>query len=205
MDLSKILAISGKPGLFLIKSQGAGKLIVESIIDGKHFPAFANDKISSLEEISIFTTDEDTPLKNVFMSIHEKFGDKLDFEVKKLSPVELKEKFMMVLPNYDEDAVYQSDMKKIFQWYQLLNDKGLFDFTVEEKKEETADEEPAAEEKTEKKPAKKTAAKKETAKKETVKKEPAKKTTTKKAAVKETAKNTTSAGTAKTVKGLKKV
>ena len=205
MDLSKILAISGRPGLFLIKSQGAGKLIVESIIDGKHFPAFANDKISSLEEISIFTTDEDTPLKNVFMSIHEKFGDKLDFEVKKLSPVELKEKFMMVLPNYDEDAVYQSDMKKIFQWYQLLNDKGLLDFTVEEKKEETAGEEPAAEEKTEKKPAKKTAAKKETAKKETVKKEPAKKTTTKKAAVKETAKNTTSAGTAKTVKGLKKV
>ncbi len=199
MDLSKILAISGKPGLFLIKSQGAGKLIVESIIDGKHFPAFANDKISSLEEISIFTTDEDTPLKNVFMSIHEKFGDKLDFEVKKLSPVELKEKFMAVLPNYDEDAVYQSDMKKVFQWYQLLNDKGLLDFTVEEKKEETAKEEPA-EENDEKKPAKKTAAKKETVKKET-----AKKTTTKKAAVKETAKNTSSAGTAKTVKGLKKV
>ncbi len=204
MDLSKILAISGKPGLFLIKSQGAGKLIVESIIDGKHFPAFANDKISSLEEISIFTTDEDTPLKDVFMNIHEKFGDKLDFEVKKLSPVELKEKFMTVLPNYDEDAVYQSDMKKVFQWYQLLNDKGLLDFTVEEKKEETAKEEPA-EENEEKKPAKKTAAKKETAKKETVKKETAKKTTTKKAAVKETAKNTTSAGTAKTVKGLKKV
>lgn len=199
MDLSKILAISGKPGLFLIKSQGAGKLIVESITDGKHFPAFANDKISSLEEISIFTTDEDSPLKNVFMSIHEKFGDKLDFEVKKLSPVELKEKFMAVLPNYDEDAVYQSDMKKVFQWYQLLNDKGLLDFTVEEKKEETAKEEPA-EENDEKKPAKKTAAKKETVKKET-----AKKTTTKKAAVKETAKNTSSAGTAKTVKGLKKV
>ncbi|MCQ2317370.1 MAG: DUF5606 domain-containing protein [Bacteroidales bacterium] len=205
MDLSKILAISGKPGLFLIKSQGAGKLIVESIVDGKHFPAFANDKISSLEEISIFTTDEDTPLKNVFMSIHDKIGDKLDFDVKKLSPVELKEKFMLVLPNYDEDAVYQSDMKKVFQWYQLLNDKGLLDFTVEEEKKEAVAEEPVAEEKAEKKPAKKTAAKKETAKKETAKKETAKKTTTKKAAVKETAKNTTSAGTAKTVKGLKKV
>lgn len=200
MDLSKILAISGKPGLFLIKSQGAGKLIVESIIDGKHFPAFANDKISSLEEISIFTTDEDTPLKTVFMSIHEKFGDKLDFDVKKLSPVELKEKFMTVLPNYDEDAVYQSDMKKVFQWYQLLNDKGLLDFTIEEEKKEVAAEEPVAEEKSEGKSTKKT-----TAKKETVKKETAKKTTTKKAAVKETAKNTTSAGTAKTVKGLKKV
>ncbi len=191
--------------MFLITSQGAGKLIVESIIDGKHFPAFANDKISSLEEISIFTTDEDVPLKNVFMSIHEKIGDKLDFDPKKLSPVELKEKFMLVLPNYDEDAVYQSDMKKVFQWYQLLNDKGLLDFTVEEEKKEVAAEEPVAEEKAEGKPAKKTAAKKETAKKETVKKETAKKAATKKAAVKETAKNTTSAGTAKTVKGLKKV
>lgn len=191
--------------MFLITSQGAGKLIVESIIDGKHFPAFANDKISSLEEISIFTTDEDVPLKNVFMSIHEKIGDKLDFDPKKLSPVELKEKFMLVLPNYDEDAVYQSDMKKVFQWYQLLNDKGLLDFTVEEEKKEVAAEEPVAEEKAEGKPAKKAAAKKETAKKETVKKETAKKAATKKAAVKETAKNTTSAGTAKTVKGLKKV
>lgn len=199
MDLSKVLAISGKPGLFLITSQGAGKLIVESILDGKRYPAFANDKISSLEEISIFTTDEDTPLKNVFMSIHEKIGDKLDFDPKKASPVELKEKFMLVLPNFDEDTVYQSDMKKVFQWYQLLNDKGLLDFSVEEQKEEKAEEAPVAEEKpaenAEKKPAKKAAAKKETAKKET----------TKKAVVKESAKNTTSAGTAKTVKGLKKV
>lgn len=190
MDLSKVLAISGKPGLFLITSQGAGKLIVESLLDGRHTPAFANDKISSLEEISIFTTEEDIPLKEVFMSIHEKIGDKLDFDPKKASPVELKEKFVMVLPNYDEDAVYQSDMKKVFQWYQLLNDKGLLDFTVEEKKEETTEDAPATEEAAEKKPVKKAAAKKE----------PAKKTV-----VKETAKNTTSAGTAKTVKGLKKV
>lgn len=190
MDLSKVLAISGKPGLFLITSQGAGKLIVESLLDGRHTPAFANDKISSLEEISIFTTEDDIPLKDVFTSIHEKIGDKLDFDPKKASQVELKEKFVMVLPNYDEDAVYQSDMKKVFQWYQLLNDKGLLDFTVEEKKEETTEDAPATEEAAEKKPVKKAAAKKE----------PAKKTV-----VKETAKNTTSAGTAKTVKGLKKV
>ena len=139
MDLSKVVAISGKPGLFLVTTQGAGKLIVESLLDGKHIPAFANDKISSLEEISIFTTGEDKPLKEVFMSIHEKLGDKLDFDPKKASPVELKEKFMLVLPEYDEDAVYQSDMKKVFQWYQLLNDKGLLDFTPEkeEKPEET--------------------------------------------------------------------
>lgn len=136
MDLSKVVAVSGKPGLFLIKSQGAGKIIIESLLDGKHTPAFANDKISSLEEISIFTTDNDKPLKEVFMSIHEKLGDNIGFDPKKVSPVELKEKFMLVLPEYDEDSVYLSDMKKVFQWYQLLNDKGVLDFTVEEKKEE---------------------------------------------------------------------
>lgn len=142
MDLSKVVAISGKPGLFLVTTNGNGKLIVESLLDGKRIPAFANDKISSLEEISIFTTGEDKPLKEVFMSIHEKMGDKLDFDPKKASPVELREKFLIVLPEYDEDAVYQSDMKKVFQWYQLLNDKGILDFTVAEKKEEAAEEAP---------------------------------------------------------------
>lgn len=147
MDLSKVVAISGKPGLFLVTSNGGGKLIVESLLDGKRIPAFVNDKISSLEEISIFTTGDDKPLKEVFMSIHEKLGDKLDFDPKKVSPVEMKEKFMLVLSDYDEDAVYQSDMKKVFQWYQLLNDKGILDFTVEEKKEEEKPVETPAEKK----------------------------------------------------------
>ena len=155
MDLSKVVAISGKPGLFLVTTNGGGKLIVESLLDGKRIPAFANDKISSLEEISIFTTGEDKPLKDVFMSIHEKIGDKLDFDPKKASQVELREKFLLVLPDYDEDAVYQSDMKKVFQWYQLLNDKGILDFTVETKEEEKAEEESV-----EKKEVKKTTAKK---------------------------------------------
>ena len=137
MDLSKVVAISGKPGLFLVSGQGTGKLVVESLLDGKRSPAFVNDKISSLEEISIFTTDDDKPLKEVFMSIHERLGDNIGFDPKKVSPVELKEKFELVLPEYDEDSVYQSDMKKVFQWYQLLNDKGLLDFTVETEAENT--------------------------------------------------------------------
>ena len=122
-------------------SSGAGKLVVESLLDGKRTPAFANDKISSLEEISIFTTGDDKPLKEVFVSIHEKIGDNIGFDPKRVSPVELREKFMLVLPEYDEDSVYQSDMKKVFQWYQLLNDKGLLDFTVEEAKAEENTEE----------------------------------------------------------------
>ena len=136
MDLSKIVSISGKPGLYVIKSQAVGRLIVESVVDGKCMPAFARDRMSSLEEISIFSTDEDRPLKEVFMMIHEKMGDKVDFDYKKATPEQLREKFALVMPDFDEDAVYPSDMKKVFQWYQMLNDKGLLDFTKEEEKPE---------------------------------------------------------------------
>ncbi len=132
MDLSKIVSISGKPGLYVVKSQAVGRLIVESVLDGKCSPAFAHERMSSLEEISIFSVDEDRPLKEVFMMIHEKMGDKVDFDYKKASNDELREKFAFVMPDYDEDAVYPSDMKKVFAWYQMLNDKGLLDFTEEE-------------------------------------------------------------------------
>ena len=126
-----------------MKSQAVGRLIVESVIDGKCSPAFARDRMSSLEEISIFSTDEDRPLKEVFMMIHEKMGDKVDFDFKKASNDELREKFALVMPDYDEEAVYPSDMRKVFAWYQMLNDKGLLDFTVEEEKPEETSEEPA--------------------------------------------------------------
>ena len=132
MDLSKIISISCKPGLYQIKSQAIGKIIVESLIDGKCIPAFARDRMSSLEEISIFSTDEDRPLKDVFKMIHDKMGDKVDFDYKKASPEQLREKFAFVMPDYDEEAVYPSDMKKVFAWYQMLNDKNLLDFTEEE-------------------------------------------------------------------------
>ena len=143
MDLSKIVSISGKPGLYQVKSQAIGRLIVESVVDGKCMPAFARDRMSSLEEISIFSTDEDRPLKEVFMMIHEKMGDKVDFDFKKASNEELREKFAFVMPDYDEEAVYPSDMRKVFAWYQMLNDKGLLDFTVEPEAEEAKPEEPA--------------------------------------------------------------
>ena len=132
MDLSKIVSISGKPGLYVVKSQAVGRLIVESVLDGKCSPAFARERMSSLEEISIFSTDEDRPLKDVFKMIHEKMGDKVDFDYKKASNDELREKFAFVMPDYDEEAVYPSDMKKVFAWYQMLVDKNLLDFTEEE-------------------------------------------------------------------------
>ena len=135
MDLSKIVSISGRPGLYIIKSQAVGRIIVESVVDGKCIPAFAHDRMSSLEEISIFSTEEDRPLKEVFKMIHEKMGDKVDFDYKKASNDALREKFAFVMPDYDEDAVYPSDMKKVFAWYQMLMDKGLLDFTEEVKPE----------------------------------------------------------------------
>ena len=142
MDLSKIVSISGKPGLYVVKSQAIGRLIVESVVDGKCSPAFARDRMSSLEEISIFSTDEDRPLKEVFKMIHEKMGDKVDFDYKKANNDELREKFAFVMPDYDEDAVYPSDMKKVFAWYQMLMDKNLLDFTEEEAQPEAETENP---------------------------------------------------------------
>ena len=115
MDLSKIVSISGKPGLFQIKSQAIGRIILESLLDGKCVPAFANDRMSSLEEISIFSVEEDRPLKEVFKGIHDKMGDKVDFDFKKANKDELCAKFLEVMPDYDQDAVYPSDMKKVFQ------------------------------------------------------------------------------------------
>ena len=145
MDLSKIVSISGKPGLYVVKSQAVGRLIVESVLDGKCSPAFARDRMSSLEEISIFSTEDDRPLKEVFMMIHDKMGDTVDFDYKKATPELLREKFAFVMPDYDEEAVYPSDMKKVFAWYQMLNDKGLLDFTVEEEKPEGENETPTEE------------------------------------------------------------
>jgi hypothetical protein len=129
MDLSKIVSISGKPGLFLVTGQGKSNVIVESLLDGKRFPAFLHDKMSSLEEISIFTEGEDRPLKEVFKKIHSEIGDSLDFDVKKLNQNQLKEKFEIVVPDYNTESVYPSDMKKVFSWYQMLVEKNLLDFT----------------------------------------------------------------------------
>lgn len=136
MDLSKIVSIAGKPGLYQVKAHSVGRIIVESVVDGKCIPVFAHDRMSSLEEISIFSTDEDRPLKDVFRMINEKMGDKVDFDYKKASNDELREKFALVMPDYDEEAVYPSDMRKVFAWYQMLMDKSLLDFTEEETKPE---------------------------------------------------------------------
>ena len=145
MDLSKILSISGKPGLFKLVGQTKSGAIVESLLDQKRFPVFPHDKISSLEEISIFTTDEDLPLKEVMKKISEKENGGPALDPKSGNDLVWKY-FAEVLPEFDKDRVYVSDVRKVLSWYNLLLEKELLDFSEveEETKEETTDEAPAA-------------------------------------------------------------
>ncbi len=131
MDLSKILAISGRHGLFKMINQTKNGIIVESLTDGKRSTAFAHERISSLEEISIFTTGEDMPLKDIFKKIHEKLegGTVID---PRSENINLKEYFAELVPEYDQDRVYASDIKKLLTWYITLAELKMLDFTEEE-------------------------------------------------------------------------
>lgn len=131
--LKDILSISGKPGLYKSLNHTANAIIVESLIDGKRFPAYSNTKIISLEEISIYTENEDMPLKEVLKRIYDKENG-ANILSHKDATEKIQAYFEEVMPEYDKDKVYVSDMRKIIQWYNLLNEKKLLNFT-EEKKE----------------------------------------------------------------------
>jgi len=129
MDLKEILSVSGKPGLFKTIAQTKTGVIIESLTDGKRLQAFASDKISSLGEISIFTKDEDLPLREVFRLIQEKNSDQPAPDAK-TDDNELKAFFESILPDYDRERVYVSHMRKLVQWYNLLISNGVTDFSV---------------------------------------------------------------------------
>ncbi len=140
MDLKEILAISGKSGLFKIISQTKSGLIVESMLDKKRLPVYASDKISNLEEISIYTTDKEVPLKEIFKTIFDKEngGKSIDH---KSEDAKIKAYFAEILPDYDKEKVYTSDMKKVFNWYNILHENQLLIFTEEKPEEEKSVEE----------------------------------------------------------------
>ncbi|MEI6696262.1 MAG: DUF5606 domain-containing protein [Bacteroidota bacterium] len=142
MDLSKILAITGKPGLYLVISQTKSGALVESIIDKKRIPVFASEKMSSLKDISIFTYDEDLPLFTVLKAIFDKENGGKCIDHKSDNNA-LKKYMEEVLPNYDKDRVYVSDIKKLFSWYNLLQNENMLDFSeeteIEDKTEDTLD------------------------------------------------------------------
>ena len=129
MDLKEILSVSGKPGLFKTITQTKTGVIIESLTDGKRIQAFASDKISSLGEISIFTTSEDMPLREVFRLIQEKNGDQPSPGAK-ADDKTLKAFFETVMPEYDREHVYISHIRKLVQWYNILITNGITDFST---------------------------------------------------------------------------
>lgn len=133
MGLDKILSIAGKPGLYKLLTQTRTGFIAESLIDGKKISVSLRSNVSVLSEIAIYTLDEELPLREVFLKIQVKEKGKKTSVSHKVEKIKLEEYFFEVLPNYDEDRVYASDIKKVVQWYNLLHDQGITDF--DEKKE----------------------------------------------------------------------
>lgn len=130
MGLDKILAISGKPGLYKIVTQTRTGAVVESMIDKKRITVGAHSNISVLSEIAIYTLQEEMPLPEVFLKIKEKENGGPTSISHKDSKDVLEEYFFEVLPNYNEDRVYASDIKKVIQWYNLLEKHDLLNDLV---------------------------------------------------------------------------
>ena len=138
MTLDKILAIGGKPGLFKLLTQTRSGFVGESLLNGKKVAVSIRNNVSVLSEIAIYTLEEEVPLREVFQKIKEKENGGKTSIGHKEEKIKLEEYFFDILPNYDEDRVYASDIKKIIQWYNLLHDSGITTFTEEEESENTA-------------------------------------------------------------------
>lgn len=124
MNLDKILAISGKPGLYVLKVQTRSGFVAESLIDGKKITVGLRSNVSLLSEISMYTHNEEKPLAEVMrnIAVKEDNGPALSH---KEDNAKLIEYFREVLPEYDEERVYPSDIKKVLNWYNMLQAKGM--------------------------------------------------------------------------------
>jgi hypothetical protein len=134
--LKKIVSISGKPGLYKVLSQGKNMLIVESLTDGKRLPAHSTDKIVALNDVSMFTEGEDKPLREILEALKEKENGAKSSIDPKTDAKFLREYFAQIVPDFDRDRVYPTDIKKLIQWYNILIETGNADFSVEETKAE---------------------------------------------------------------------
>ncbi|AXT50722.1 hypothetical protein D1818_07720 [Aquimarina sp. BL5] len=131
MSLDKILSISGKPGLYELKAQTRNGFVAESLADGKRLSVSIQNNVSILSEIAIYTFTEEVPLREIFKRIQEKENGEKSISHKE-SKNKLESYFSEILPDYDEDRVYVSDMKKVIQWYNILQAKGITDFNEPE-------------------------------------------------------------------------
>ncbi len=138
MDLTGILSISGYGGLFKLIKQTKTGFIVESLVDKKRMQAFASSKISTLEDIAIYTDAGEVHLKEVFKKIFQEENEKTVDLTAKSSGDELKTFFEKVLPDYDKERVYVSDIKKVVTWYNILVENNLIDL-IEDKEETEKD------------------------------------------------------------------
>lgn len=132
MSLDRILAISEKPGLFKLITQTRTGLVAESLVDGKRLAVNLRNNISLLSEIAIYTLSEEVPLKSIFQKIKDKENGAPTSVSHKDSRDTLEEYFFTILPDYDEDRVYPSDIKKVIRWYNILQQNSLLDFSDEE-------------------------------------------------------------------------
>lgn len=133
--LKEILSVTGKPGLFKLISQGKNMLIVESLIDGKRIPAYTKDKVVSLGDIAIFTDTAEVPLGQVLESVKTKENGAVCSIDPKVDNDKLRKYMGEVLPDYDRDRVYPSDIRKLISWYNILINAQITEFVSEEKEE----------------------------------------------------------------------
>ena len=136
MNLEKILSIPGKKGLYKLVSQGKNNVVVESLLDGSRMPVFSSTRASALDNICIFTDNEDLLLKEVFKRIFQKENGKKSIDVSIAKPTEIEACMAEIVPEYDPLKVHVSDMKKLFSWYNQLLEKNMLSFEEEEEEEE---------------------------------------------------------------------
>ncbi|MEI6753190.1 MAG: DUF5606 domain-containing protein [Paludibacter sp.] len=137
--LKEILSVAGKPGLFKLVSQGKNMLVVESLTDGKRIPAYTKDKVVSLGDIAIFTETEEIPLGQVLESVKTKENGAVCSVDSKADNDILRKYMAEILPEYDRDRVYPSDIRKLISWYNILISAQITDFLAVEKEEVTAE------------------------------------------------------------------
>lgn len=171
MKITDILAVAGKPGLYQVLASGSASIVVESMVDGKRSSVPGTARVSNLADITMYTHDDDVPLLDILNRMHDAQKG-AEGPSHKDAAQTIRDFVDGIVPELDHDRVYQSDLKKLVQWYNLLVSKGAFPLEAPEKPEEApAEEAPKKEAKAEKKPAKKAAAKKPAAKKVAKKKE----------------------------------
>jgi hypothetical protein len=143
MELKDIISISGKSGLYSIVGKSKNNVIVESLSEKKRFPIFNTNKISALSDISIYTYDEEVPLSDIYKKIFEK-TDGAKTITHTDSQEKLKQEFESLVPNYDKEQVYNSDIRKLFQWYNILHETKKLKLKEDPKSAEKAEKKEAS-------------------------------------------------------------